>query len=98
MGCQGLRRELDSWRLTPELCIVTQANRPIGEFGAVRHAAAGLYAMVDGHVKWLRPTAFRLPEHGCGCVESMVWKDVDDAIAHAPKTVLTKLSQSKRRQ
>jgi len=45
--------------------------QPLGEFGALRHSGGGLYAFVDGHVKWLVPTAFRLPEHGCGCAEYM---------------------------
>lgn len=44
---------------------------PIGEFGAVRHSGGSIYAMLDGHAKWLRPTQLRLPEHGCGCTEHM---------------------------
>lgn len=51
---------------------IFENHQPVGEFGALRHSGGGLYAMVDGHVKWLRPTAFRLPEHGAGCVEGMV--------------------------
>ncbi len=42
---------------------------PIGDYGAVRHAGGSLYAMVDGHVDWLKPTSLRLPERGYGCIE-----------------------------
>lgn len=46
---------------------VTEGYVIDGEFGAVRHGGGCLYSFVDGHAKWLRPTALRLPSHGYGC-------------------------------
>jgi prepilin-type processing-associated H-X9-DG protein len=46
---------------------LTEELVPEGEFGAVRHEGGCLYAFVDGHLKWLRPTQLRLPVEGYGC-------------------------------
>ena len=42
-------------------------QEPVGGYGAVRHKGGSIYAMVDGHVKWLKPTQLRLPLQGYGC-------------------------------
>jgi prepilin-type processing-associated H-X9-DG protein len=53
-------------------------KEPIGEYGAVRHKGGAMYAMVDGHVKWLKPTQLRLPLQGYGCQQGektqLQWK------------------------
>lgn len=58
-------------------------KEPVGGYGAVRHKGGSMYAMVDGHVKWLKPTQLRLPLQGYGCQQGsrtqLRWKGPETA-------------------
>jgi len=70
---------------------VTEGYVPNGEFGAVRHGGGCLYSFVDGHAKWLRPTALRLPSHGFGCFyvfgPKWEWKGPESGPYFSPEAI-----------
>ena len=71
---------------------VTAGYVPDGEYGAVRHGGGCLYTFVDGHAKWLRPTALRLPSHGYGCFyvfgPRSEWKGPENGPFFSPEAIL----------